>query len=78
MLKALKPGGIIYVSFKHGDGERTKGRRLFNDYTEASFSALVAKLVDAECIDCWQTQDLRLARAGEMWLNGLLRRRSLS
>ena len=42
MAKALKAGGVLYLSFKHGDGERTEGGRFFSDMNETLFRALVA------------------------------------
>jgi SAM-dependent methyltransferase len=33
---ALRPGGTLYVSFKHGTGERVHGGRRFTDADEAS------------------------------------------
>jgi hypothetical protein len=64
----------MYSCFKYGIGERTSGGRFFNDYDEPSLAALVAELGTAQCIHCWQTQDLRPARVGEVWLNTLLGR----
>lgn len=68
---ALKPGGVWYVSFKYGTGEReTEGRR-FTDLDEAGLTALVAALADIDITRMWQTLDKRPERS-ETWLNALL------
>lgn len=73
---SLKPGGVFYLSFKHGEGERHAGERHFTDATEARLTAWVAALPELESLDCWITRDQRPARS-EQWLNGLLRRKTV-
>lgn len=34
LTKALKPGGVLYLSFKHGDAERVENGRFFNDLND--------------------------------------------
>jgi len=70
---ALKPGGVFYLSFKLGGGEREHDGRHFTDATEARLHGWVARLVDLASIDCWITQDQRPGRA-ENWLNALIQR----
>ena len=41
LVRALKSGGVMYASFKHGDGEWKQGGRFFNSYDEHSFAAVV-------------------------------------
>ena len=43
MIRALRPEGICYLSFKEGDGERLQGDRLFSDFTEVSLKACLAQ-----------------------------------
>ncbi|KNC95674.1 class I SAM-dependent methyltransferase [Trabulsiella odontotermitis] len=69
--RALKPGGVWYVSFKYGDGERLKDGRHFTDLNEAGLDALAAGLPDIRLSSTWQTQDKRPDR-DETWLNALL------
>ena len=38
---ALKPGGVVYLSFKHGHGEREKDGRRFTDMDRAGLQKLV-------------------------------------
>ena len=68
---ALKPGGVWYVSFKYGTGEREKEGRRFTDLDEAGLTALVAALLDIDITRMWQTLDKRPDRS-ETWLNALL------
>jgi HKD family nuclease len=73
--RALKPGGLLYVSFKTGEGERTdtKGRQ-FTDATESRLQSWLAGLPSIESVDCWITQDQRPSRP-QTWLNALVRRK---
>lgn len=73
---SLKPGGVFYLSFKHGEGERCAGERDFTDATEARLRDWVAGLPEVEALECWITRDQRPERSEE-WLNGLLRRKTV-
>lgn len=42
LTRALVPGGLLYVSFKYGSGERLHGGRRFTDLDEAGLDALCA------------------------------------
>ena len=71
--RALKPDGVMYVSFKLGDGERNDGNRHFTDATEPRLRSWLQGLADVESIHCWTTDDQRPAHS-EQWLNALIRR----
>lgn len=73
LARALKPGGIWYVSFKYGDGERVQEGRHFTDLNEAALERLVAPLEGIIIVSTWQTADKRPDRH-ETWLNALLRK----
>ncbi|WP_333013162.1 class I SAM-dependent methyltransferase [Kluyvera sichuanensis] len=75
LARALKPGGIWYVSFKHGDGERVKDGRRFTDLNEQRLNTLLAGLAGITLVGYWITEDKRPDRS-EMWLNALLQKRS--
>ena len=71
---ALKPDGVLYLSLKHGDGERVDAEgRHFTDTTEARLRDWLAALQDIATIECWLTSDQRPDRI-ETWLNALVRR----
>lgn len=71
LARALKPGGIWYVSFKYGEGERAKEGRRFTDLNETGLTALVESLADVQIARMWITEDKRPDR-DEIWLNALL------
>lgn len=70
---ALKPGGVWYVSFKYGDGEREVEGRRFTDMDEMRLRALVGAMVGIEVFEMWTTRDKRPAR-DESWMNVVLRK----
>jgi SAM-dependent methyltransferase len=74
LIRAAKPGGALYASFKYGRGERMKEGRFFNDYDEEALRALLAKFIEAECINCWTTSDVRPGRGAETWVSALGRK----
>lgn len=50
------------------------GRR-FTDMTEESFQAVMVALQPRlKTVEVWVSEDVRDDRAGELWLNGILRR----
>ena len=67
----LKPGGVFYLSFKHGDGERQVDGRHFTDATEARLRHWLRALPEVAEIEHWISEDRRPERS-ESWLNALL------
>ncbi len=45
-----KTGGILYTSYKYGEGELMRSGRFFADYTEESFELLLADVPDLEVV----------------------------
>ncbi|WP_130833795.1 class I SAM-dependent methyltransferase [[Erwinia] mediterraneensis] len=74
LVAALKPGGVWYISFKYGDGEREQKGRHFTDMNETSLKTLLKAAPEIEIISLWTTQDKRPQR-DEMWLNAVLKKR---
>lgn len=68
--QALKPGGVLYLSFKRGEDQREHNGRHFTDATEAQFERWAGKLPGLEKVTTWQTADRRLGR-DEYWVNGV-------
>lgn len=68
MLRALKPHGVIYMSFKHGDLDREKDGRHFTDLNEEQAEALRKQFNNVQQIKQWVTIDQRPERQ-EKWLN---------
>ncbi|WLS79504.1 class I SAM-dependent methyltransferase [Erwinia pyri] len=71
LVRALNPGGVWYLSFKYGCGEREKDGRRFTDMDEASLRKIVAGS-GVEIEKVWLTGDARPGREAERWLNALL------
>ena len=71
---AIVPGGLLYLSFKHGTAERSVGGRTFTDMDEASAGELVAQVNGLSMIESWVTADVRPGRVAEAWVNCLARR----
>lgn len=74
LFKALKLSGILYASFKWGEGEEVRKGRLFSDYTEDSLRELIQTIDSHQLIRSWKTTDVRPGRQDEFWLNVLLRK----
>ena len=73
--KALKPGGVLYMSFKYGDGDREKDGRYFTDLNEEQAVTLLQALDDIRLLQQWITVDQRPERR-EKWLNILIGKES--
>jgi hypothetical protein len=71
---ALKPGGVWYVSFKYGEGEREMDGRWFTDMDEVGLQRMLEAVLKIEIKSLWTTQDKRPGR-GEVWLNGVLQKK---
>lgn len=71
---ALKPGGILYASFKYGSGEREHRGRRFTDLDETGLAALLQAAPYFTVLETWITADRRPERAEERWLNTLLQK----
>jgi SAM-dependent methyltransferase len=72
LAQALRPGGVLYASFKYGHGERDHRGRRFTDLDEAGLRTLLAQVPGLTERETWVTEDLRPGRAAERWLNTLL------
>lgn len=66
---ALKPGGVLYASFKYGSEERISNGRFFNDYTPNDLDTLLTPENRLSLLEYWITEDVRPDRSGERWLN---------
>ena len=74
---ALKPNGVLYVSFKYGTQERVHNGREFTDLNESALTALINSHTKLKILKQWQTVDQRPERESEVWLNALLTRSEL-
>lgn len=74
MLRALKPEGIIYMSFKYGDSDREKDGRKFTDLNEQQAQDLLAQFDQVSLVQQWITLDKRPDREEE-WLNAIIQKK---
>jgi len=70
---ALKPNGVLYVSFKYGTQERVNNGREFTDLNEDGLTALITQHTELKILKQWQTVDQRPERESEVWLNALIK-----
>ena len=80
LYRALKKGGVLYLSFKYGDHDGFRDGRHFTDLNENGFSELLDSLYcesvtrdEFELIDEWKSEDVRRGKNVE-WLNVILRK----
>ena len=67
--EALKPGGVLYTSFKYGTFEGIRNGRYFTDFTEETLNGFWAEVPVLKIFDMWITQDVRPDREEERWIN---------
>lgn len=70
---ALKPGGVWYVSFKYGDGEREVDGRRFTDMDEVKLQTFMSAISRIAIVSLVSTYDKRPQR-NEIWLNGIIKK----
>ncbi|QOW51479.1 class I SAM-dependent methyltransferase (plasmid) [Acinetobacter sp. YH12138] len=68
LISVLKPGGVLYMSFKYGNSDREKEGRQFTDLDEAQANDLLEQFDNVQQIQQWITVDQRPDRQ-EKWLN---------
>lgn len=73
MSEALKPGGLIYLSFKYGDFSGIREDRHFTDLTEKSFRELLSESEDLSVVEEWVSEDVRPDRTVK-WLNEIVKK----
>ncbi|MFC1872554.1 class I SAM-dependent methyltransferase [Chloroflexota bacterium] len=74
MEQALVDDGVMYASFKYGDGEKTENGRFFSYYTEKSFKELLINFPKLQIIRMWETEDVRQDGNHRHWLNVLVKK----
>ena len=73
--RLLKPGGVLYASFKYGRAERISGDRYFHDMEETACRAFL-EAAGLTALETFVTGDVREGRGGEKWINAIARRES--
>ena len=73
LARALKPGGVLFASFKFGEAERHANGRRFTDLTQQTLSDLLAG-AGLELVGVRVTPDGRPGRDHELWTCAIARR----
>lgn len=70
---ALKAGGVLYASFKYGQGERQDNGRMFTDMREGEIAELLRGIegVGLRVMQEWISEDRRRERS-DRWVNVLV------
>jgi SAM-dependent methyltransferase len=71
LVNAVKDSGVIYASFKLGDGERQIEGRSFTDMNPQRVEQLLLEFPTVRLVDAFITSDVRPGR-DEEWINLLL------
>lgn len=71
-VRALRPNGTLYASFKYGTGERVVDGRRFTDMTEVELGQ-VLRSVGFSSTEFWIADDVRPGKTSQQWLNALAR-----
>ncbi len=71
--RALKPSGIAYASFKHGDFEGVRDDRYYTDMTSERFAEVLNKTGGFSIAEEWYSDDVR-AENNTVWYNVILRK----
>ncbi|MEK6200669.1 MAG: class I SAM-dependent methyltransferase [Psychrobacter sp.] len=74
LLKTLTDDGVMYLSFKYGEGERVDEERFFCDMNESRWKAIVAKIPQVIEYDIWLSTDKR-ADCKKAWFNVMIKQK---
>jgi len=71
--KALKAGGVLYASFKYGQGERQDNGRVFTDMREGEIGEVLKDngVDELKVMQEWMSEDRRRERS-DRWVNVLV------
>jgi SAM-dependent methyltransferase len=83
LYRALRKGGVLYLSFKYGDHNGMRDGRHFTDLNEGSFRELLGRVYgeeisedDFRIVDEWRSVDVRRGK-NVQWLNEILIRQDM-
>ena len=74
LLDTLTDDGVMYVSFKHGEGERVDSERFFCDMNEVRWKTIVATIPQVIEYKIWSSADKR-ADCKNVWFNVMIRKK---
>ena len=73
LLETLTDDGVMYLSFKYGEGERIDNERFFCDMNESRWITIVANIPQVIEYDIWLSADKR-ADCKDAWFNVMIKR----
>ena len=73
MARALKPGGVWFMSFKNGRAERFAHERHFTDMDEELLAVAIGAAA-LTVVELWVSDDDRPERVHEKWTNAIARK----
>lgn len=77
LVRALKPGGVMYMSFKHGSSERFAPEgRFFADQTSGGLQSVLDEVGGTGTEKLWVTPGTDVFGDPTRWVNALIRKRS--
>ena len=68
IVDALKPHGVLYLSFKYGHFEGVRGGRYYTDLDENTLSKLIKNSGGLRIVKTWLTNDAR-PESNDRWIN---------
>ncbi|WBV21141.1 class I SAM-dependent methyltransferase [Pantoea piersonii] len=73
LAKALKAGGVLYASFKYGQGEREDNGRVFTDMREGEIAGMLrgSEGSGLRVVQEWMSEDRRPERR-DSWMNVII------
>lgn len=75
LARALKNDGIMYASWKYGNGERFDNGRFFSYYKEESIKSLLSNIPEIALVEIWKTEDVRPEkREAFAWINVIVKK----
>lgn len=74
VIRSLKTNGILYMSFQYGDFSGFRNQRYFKDYNTRTLKELISKHEELEILDIWKTDDVRVEREDDNWINIIVKK----
>ncbi len=73
IFKSMKPGGVLYVSYKYGDFEGLRDGRYYTDLRTRKLKELLSEFENIEVLDIWKSEQI-IQEEERIWLNALVKK----
>jgi SAM-dependent methyltransferase len=74
VIKCLKPGGVLYMSFQYGEFAGFRNGRYYQDFTTKKMKDVISKYPELTILEIWKSSDVRSDREDVIWLNVLVKK----